>query len=75
MFKIVSFLFHFDISQNKNLFEKLINEIFILFKKLIPLFNFIRINRIELKDHNFEIFYFIRIKLKDDSFEIFYIFI
>ena len=61
MFKIVSFLFHFDISQNKNLFEKLINEIpnisFILFKNLIPLFHFIRIERIELKDDSFEIFY------------------
>ena len=61
MFKIVSFLFHFDISQNKNLFEKLINEIsnisFILFKNLIPLFHFIRIDRIELKDDSFEIFY------------------
>ena len=61
MFKIVSFLFHFDMSQNKNPFEKLINEIpnisFILFKKLIPLFHFIRTDRIELKDDSFEIFY------------------
>ena len=66
-------------SQNKNLFEKLINEIpnisFISLKKLIPVFHFIKIDRIELKDDSFEIFYFIRIELKDDSFENFYIFI